>query len=79
MQLPKALLKDCISAHMDGQVLPPDPLVQPLQLRSEVAPLDIKVQHPGVVDQDAEGPVCQVSGRLSENLVQHRPVGFREL
>ena len=59
---------------MDDQVFPPDALVKTLQLSSEVAPLDIEVKHPGVVHQHAGGPVCQVGGRLPENLVQHGPV-----
>ena len=74
MQLPKALLENCVSAHVHRQVLPPDPLVQPLQLGSEVAPLDVEVEHPGVVDQHTERSIRQVGRGLPQNLIQHRPV-----
>ena len=79
MQLSEAFLKDSISSDMDGQVFPPDALVQSLQLGSEVAPLDVEVKHPGVVHQHAERPVRQVGGGLPENLVQHGPVCLGKL
>ena len=79
VQLPKALLENSVPAHMHRQVLPPDPLVQPLQLCSEVPPLDVKVEHPGVVDQHAERPVCQVGCGLPQYLIQHRPMSLGKL
>ena len=45
---------------MDGQVFPPEALVQPLQLGSKEAPLDDEVEHTGVVHQQAEWLVRQV-------------------
>ena len=64
---------------MHSEIFPPDSLVQPLELGPEVAPLDVEVQHPGVVHQHAEGPVRQVRGGLPQDLVQDGPVGLREL
>ena len=45
---------------MDGQVFPPEALVQPLQLGSKEALLDDEVEHTGVVHQQAEWLVRQV-------------------
>jgi len=49
VKLSERLLEDRVSADMDGEVLAADALVQSLQLRAEVSPLDVEVQDPGVV------------------------------
>ena len=41
-----------------------------LQLLTEVAPLDVKVEDPRVVDQHRKRTVGERRGRLAQNLVQ---------
>lgn len=74
VQLPERVLEDVAAAHVDSGLLPPDALVQPLQLRPEVPPLDVEVENPRVVDENGERPVGQVGRRLAQDLVEHGAV-----
>lgn len=38
--------------------------------------LDIKVQDADVVNQNGKWPICQVSGGLTQDLIQHCAVGL---
>lgn len=61
---------------MHRQVLTSHAIVGALQLRPEVLPLDVKVEEPRVIHQDAERPIGEVHGGLPQDLVQDGAVGF---
>ena len=62
VELAKRVLEDVVTADVDGEVLAAHPLVHALQLLAEVAPLDVKVEYLGVVDEHREWTVRQRSG-----------------
>lgn len=66
-------------AHVNGRLLPADTLVEPLELRPEISPFDVEVQHPGVVDEHGERPVGQVGRRLPQDLVEDRAMLLGEV
>lgn len=45
-------------------------------IKSHWLPLNIEVEDPNVINQDCKGSISQVSGGLSQDLVQHSAVGF---
>lgn len=53
---------------------PPPP--KKLNPSIHVLALDVEVEDADVVNQDGEGTVGQVGGGLTQDLVQHRPVGL---
>lgn len=78
MQLSEWILKNVFSPDMDSQILSPHSLVHPLQLRPEISPFNIKIQHSGVIDQNWKWSIGQMSGRLTKDLVQHGAMRLSE-
>ena len=76
MQLPESILKDVFPPQVDDNVLSPEAVFNQLQLVTEVASFDVKVEDPGVVDEHLERSLGEGDGALTENLVQHCPVSI---
>ena len=72
----EAILEYVLPAHVYGQILPPDSLVDPLQFLPEVTPLHVKVKDPCVIHEHGERSVGQRRVGLSQDLVQHGAVGL---
>lgn len=65
MEFSEGVLKHLCSPHMDSQLLASMSFVHSLQFSSEVAPLDVKVQDSGVVDEASKRPFQQRGCALS--------------
>jgi len=76
VQFPERVLKDVVPSDVNSQLFTTDALVQPVQLRSEIAPLDVKVKDACVVRQNGEWAVSQVCVGLAQDLIQHSSVHF---
>ena len=76
VQFAEGILEDVVATEMNDQVLPPQALVQLLQLLPKVASLDVKVQQSCVVDQHGKRSLGEWDGALTQDLVEDGPMAF---
>ena len=75
VELSEGVLEHVLAAKMNDYVFPSEPsVVQELQLVSEVAPFDVKVEDLRVVDEDGKRTFGDGDSALAKDLVQDRPV-----
>ena len=75
VELSVGVLEHVLAAKMNDDVLPTEPpVVQELQLVSEVAPFDVKVEDLCVVDEDGKRTFGDGDSALAKDLVQDGPV-----